>query len=206
MYSKEQDEKPTNLTTACVTPNHTKARELEKEVLKQLALGHSEAMNYLFDNYYQMLCARAYNYIKEYDKAEDLVQDVLLNIWKKRTSLNIEVSLKAYLYRCVTNRALNYIRDNKSRYVELDAHFEDQSHSVEEAMYYNETEERVFYYINALSPKCKEVFLLSRMENMKYKEIAVALDISAKTVEHHIARALAFLRENLSDVRELAYC
>lgn len=193
-------------TSTNTTLFNTQLAENEIELLRQLALGHSTAMDYLFDTYYEMLCNRALNYVKDSVKAEDIVQDVLLNIWKKREQLNVQISLKAYLLRCVTNRSLNHLRDNKGYMVELKETIVDNSCGIEEVIYYNETESIIVKCIERLSPRCRQVFVMNRIDQMKYKEIAAELDVSVKTVEHHIAKALAYLRKQLGGMREMAYC
>ncbi len=203
---KNQNQTSFHRTSTNTTLFNTQLAENEIEVLRQLALGHSTAMDYLFDTYYEMLCNRALSYVKDSVKAEDIVQDVLLNIWKKREQLNVQISLKAYLLRCVTNRSLNHLRDNKRYMVELEETIEDNSCGIEEGMYYNETESIIFKYIDRLSPRCRQVFIMNRIDQMKYKEIAAELDVSVKTVEHHIAKALAYLRKQLGGMREMAYC
>ena len=200
-YQTSYQLKPTNTSLF-----NTQLTENEIEVLRQLALGHSSAMDYLFDTYYEGLCNKALRYVKDSVKAEDIVQDIFLNIWKKRENLSIQISLKAYLSRCVTNRSLNHLRDNRKYMVELEETLVDNSFGVEEDIYYKETEKIISKCINRLSPRCRQVFIMNRIEQMKYKEIASELDVSVKTVEHHIAKALAYLRTQFGGMREMAYC
>ncbi len=124
-------------------------------------------MDYLFDTYYEVLCNKALRYAKDYVKAEDTVQDIFRNIWKKRGNLNMQISLKAYLSRCVTNRSLNHIRDNRKYMVELEETLVDNSCGVEEDTYYEETEKIIYKLINRLSPRCCQVFIMNRIEQMK---------------------------------------
>lgn len=178
----------------------------ETEVLKQLKLGQHEAMDYLFDNYYNMMCNKALSYVKNSNRAEDIVQDVLLNIWKKRTEINIHSTFKGYLLKSVTNRALNYVRDKKRPTSELTDQIMDKSLSIEEEMYYSETEQMILEYIDTLPPRCRQIFIMNRIDQMKYKEISHELGISIKTVEHHVAKALRFMREQLAGFKQLSYC
>lgn len=178
----------------------------EKEILKQLKLGQHEAMDYLFDSYYNMMCNKALSYVKNSNRAEDIVQDVFLNVWKKRTEINIHSTFKGYLLKSVTNRALNYIRDKKTPTAELTDQIMDHSLSIEEEIYYSETEQMILEYIDKLPPRCRQIFIMNRIDQMKYKEISKELGISIKTVEHHIAKALHFMREKLAGLKQLSYC
>ncbi len=166
----------------------------QKEMLHLLKIGDSKAIDYLFSEYYEMLCNRVYQIIKDREYAEDIVQDIFMNIWKKREQLEIKISIKAYLMRSAMNRSLNFIRDNKVRFQEIEIDVEDNTTSIQLTLEKNDFERKIQAYIDMLPPKCKTVFILNRFDQMKYKEIAEMLDISVKTVENHIAKALAFLR------------
>lgn len=166
----------------------------EQEMLQQLKVGNSKALDYLFSEYYDLLCQRVSHIIKDREYAEDIVQEIFMNIWKKRETLEIKISLKAYLLRSAMNRSLNYIRDNKVKFQEIEFDLEDSSLSIQLTLEKNDFEARINAYIDMLPPKCKAVFVLNRFDQMKYKEIAEMLNISVKTVENHIAKALAFLR------------
>ena len=77
----------------------------------------------------------------------------------------------------------------------------DVSAGVEEKIYYNETEQIIMNEVNKLSPRCRQIFIMNRLDQMKYKEIAAELEISVKTVEHHIAKGLHILRNSLAGLR-----
>ena len=125
----------------------------------------------------------------------------MLTIWKKRTQIKIESSLKAYLYTSVTNRSLNHLRDKRNQVEEIEDKYLDVSADVEQKMYYNETEQIIMNEVNKLSPRCRQIFIMNRIDQMKYKEIAAELEISVKTVEHHIAKGLHILRDSLAGLR-----
>ena len=82
----------------------------------------------------------------------------------------------------------------------------DLSSNIEGQIYYKETEKKIMEQINALSPRCRQIFIMNRFDKKKYKEVAAELEISIKTVEHHIAKALHYLRNNLTDLRQLSAC
>ncbi len=161
-------------------------------------------MDFMFDNYYNALCNHALRMVNDDSASEDIVQEVMLTIWKKREQIKIESSLKAYLYRCVTNRSLNYLRDKRNQVEEIEDKYMDVSADIEEKIYFSETQEMIMEHVNKLSPRCRQVFIMNRLGQMKYKEIAAELEISVKTVEHHIAKGLHILRESLGGLRMAA--
>jgi RNA polymerase sigma-70 factor (ECF subfamily) len=196
---------PTSSSSTTFYPALKADASQEEEILRQLKLGQAKAIDYLFDQYYNLMCNKALSYVKNTNRAEDIVQDVFLNIWRKRSEINIHSTFKGYLLKCVTHRALNYIRDSKSHCAELDDQIMDNSLGIEDEMYYNDTEQIIMHYIDTLSPRCRQIFIMNRIDQMKYKEISNELGISIKTVEHHIAKALHFMRERLSDLKQLSY-
>ena len=187
------------LTTPIIASTSTK--QIENNMIVRLTAGDHDAMDYLFDNYYNSLCNHAHRLVKDATAAEDVVQEVMMTIWKKRTQIKIESSLKAYLYRSVTNRSLNHLRDKRNQVVEIEDKYLDVSADVEEKIYYNETQQIIMNEVNKLSPRCRQIFIMNRIDQMKYKEIAAELEISVKTVEHHIAKGLHILRESLAGLR-----
>jgi len=191
----------TTLKPTAPTITSTSTKEVETDIIARLAASEHDAMEYLFDNYYNSLCNHALRFVKDASVAEDVVQEVMLTIWKKRAQIKIESSLKAYLFRSVTNRSLNHLRDRRNRVEEIEDKYMDVSADVEEKIYYNETEQIIMEHVNRLSPRCRQIFIMNRLDQMKYKEIAAELEISVKTVEHHIAKGLHILRESLAGLR-----
>ncbi|MEN8249352.1 MAG: RNA polymerase sigma-70 factor [Bacteroidota bacterium] len=153
----------------------------------------------MFDTYYSPLCIYVKKLAGDIPAVEDIVQDVLINIWIKRDELNINRSLKNYLYKSVHNGFLQHIRKEKIEFTELDKL--KYSILIEKNLTEDEPEDNsvkikeINSAIEKLPPKCKKAFKLSRFENLKYKEIAANMNISQKTVEIHISKALAILRK-----------
>lgn len=140
------------------------------------------------------------SYVRSEKESENIVQDCFLAIWEKRESLIFDEHLKSYLYTTVKNKSLNYLTKKK---IFVD---ETQGHGLEvtgnmpspvQKLTQKETEKIVFHAIDSLPPKCKRIFLLSRQEEMSYKEIAELLEINIKTVENQIANALKIIREKM---------
>ncbi|MDY8137743.1 RNA polymerase sigma-70 factor [Aquimarina sp. 2201CG5-10] len=176
-------------------------QQIEKPLIDGLIDGNRNSYKILFDKYYSWLCNYIYKLSGDASLSEDLVQNVFLKLWEKKTSLRITTSLKSYLFRSCHNEFLMYLRQQKREYDALD---ELKWQSLFEL--YSEKEEdkteadwiRLEKAIEQLPKKCKEVFKLSRLEQKKHKEIAEILGISTKTVEVHISKALRFLKANIS--------
>lgn len=156
----------------------------------------------LFKELYTTLCHFAYVFTNDYDSAQEIAQDVFINLWQKRETIDPKRSIKSYLFTSAKNRSLNYIRDNKkfrSQYLDVDLELEIP---VEDKDIFSEKEkkDRIDRALDKLPQKCREVFELSRFEEMKYKDIAEKLNISIKTVEVHMSKALKILREELRDL------
>lgn len=171
--------------------NNIAYHSLDKQLFEQL-----------FREYFSPLCNFALGYVNDLDSSKEIVQEVFFNLWNKKDSINSDKSIKAYLFTSVRNRCLNYIRDNKKfRSYILDVEIEDTDLVFENnAMTQMEAQLKIQGAINKLPEKCKQVFELSRFEELKYKEIAEKLGISIKTVEVQISKALKILREELKDL------
>ena len=156
----------------------------------------------LFKELYSTLSHFAYGFTKDFDSAQEIAQDVFINLWQKRETIDPKKSIKSYLFTSTKNRCLNYIRDNKkfrSQYLDVELELEIP---VEDKDIFSENEriDRINQAFDKLPEKCREVFELSRFEEMKYKDIAEKLNISIKTVEVHMSKALKILREELKEL------
>lgn len=156
----------------------------------------------LFKAHFAPLCNYAVQYVQDADSAKDIAQKVFINLWESRDSIDPQKSVQSYLYTSVRNRCLNYIRDHKkyrSQVLDLEIDNIEIAFEEDDPQEYSDLEAKVAQALQALPEKCRQVFELSRFKEMKYKEIALELDISEKTVEAHMSRALKTLREVLKD-------
>lgn len=163
----------------------------------------------LFFNYHGRLVLFANKFIGDMQVSRDLVQDAFFTLWEKADKLNIKQSPKAYLYQAVKNSCLNYTRhlsikqlaetEIKDKISELEKQVYKNSDSPYFSLIEQELEEKINEIIESMPDKCREVFKLSRFENLKNREIAEKLDISVKAVEKHISKALIILRRDLAD-------
>ena len=172
------------------------------QLLNTLRGGDITAFEMIFKTYYQPLCNYAYSFVQDRDEAEEIVQSTFLSVWEKRENLAIHTGVKPYLYAMVRNAALNVIKHEKIKQqhaaVEL-AVAEKSAESVTRTVMASELEERIFKALNKLPEQCRLVFKLSRYEELKYAEIADQLNISVKTVENQMGKALKIMREQLKD-------
>lgn len=174
----------------------------EQEIIGAIREGNERIFEETFRKYYQSLCNYANSILKETDEAEEVVQNLFLSIWEKRSDLEISISLKSYLYRAVHNHCLNRIKHLKVReeYQQYAVNFYDASYeSVGQTVIKNELETKIEEAIRKLPEQCRLIFRMSRFEELKYHEIAEQLELSPKTVENQIGKALKILRVELAE-------
>lgn len=168
-----------------------------------------KAFELLFKSHYTELSFFANKFVNDLQVSEEIVSDTFTSLWEQREQLEIKTSTRAYLYRTVQNRCLNYLKHKKieSEYVNYLA----KNNMLSEVPAANrnpyiekELQELVFKAIEDLPDKCREVFKMSRFEQLKNKEIAEHLNISPKTVERHMTIALEKMRHCLKHLFILA--
>ncbi len=163
-----------------------------------------QAFELLFRKYYARLCGFANKFLCNSEESEEIVQEVFLNVWCKRGQLNVNADISAYLFRSVQNLSLNLIEHKKianSYYAVIARVYENSSDdwSVDSQVQYAELQEKIEGAIATLPAECRRIFQMSRMEGLKYAEIAIQLGISIKTVETQMSRALSKLKTELKD-------
>ena len=164
-----------------------------------------QAFEMVFKSHFKALHAYALAIVKDSAEAEEVVQTVFLKLWEKRENLKISTSLKAYLYKAVYHGSINHLKHEKVRmkHSEQQLYINQQEAASESMAFREEREEelreRFKRALNLLPEKCRMVFYLSRFEELKYQEIAQRLDISVKTVEAHMGKALKTLRTQLAE-------
>ncbi len=153
-----------------------------------------QAYNELFLHFYNSLHQFAFSFLKSRQLAEEVVSDVFVKIWEKRTSLENVTNLKLYLFTSTRNTALNYLKKQSIlHHISVDEYLVELNSVVlnpEELMITTEMIHKIQKAIQKLPPKCKMIFKLTREEGLKYKEVAILLNISVKTVENQMAIAL----------------
>jgi RNA polymerase sigma-70 factor (ECF subfamily) len=172
----------------------------DKELLERVRAGDRSAFDTIFRAYYAPLVRLAERLLRERAVAEEVVQDVMLELWRRRETFSLEDSLRVYLFRAARNRALNHIRHLK---VERRGEPFVVAHSsstprADSALAEEELQSAVTRALDSLPTPTREVFEMSRVGGLRYTEIAESLGISVKTVEARMGRALRTLREQLA--------
>ena len=171
---------------------------LENELVKALSKGEIKAFNDLFQIYGNRIFRFAVGYLKSEHDAEELVQDVFMKIWEKRSELKENLSFKSYIFTI----AFNIIRKHfvkkalTAKYFEQQV-IEDADLSTIQNIDFQSTKKAIDHLVNQLPARRKEVFIKSRFEGLTTKEIADELGTSPKTVENQLGEALRFIREYL---------
>ena len=169
----------------------------EQKLIKRLRKGKAKAYKYLFSEYYDWLCNYVFNLCNDRSLAEDIVQDALVGLWEKRKIITITTSLKNYLFKTCHNQFLQHVRNQKIKSDTLDKiRWDVISEATLENNLYDFRMEKLNRLIDRLPPRCKEIFIQSKLEKKKYQEIALDMGISVKTVENQMSKALHFLRAN----------
>ncbi len=171
----------------------------DNELLQSLATAGEDAVAQIFRRYYASICKAVYRIIPDPETAEDLAQDVFFELWRRRNTLQIGTSLPAYLRRAAVNKALNYLRDQKISWTDETTIPEstDPQAGAQSQLEAHELQTLIDGYVEQLPEKCRLVFVLSRYEHLSHTEIAEQLNISVKTVENQITKALRFLKQAL---------
>lgn len=168
-------------------------------LLNLIKEGDKLAFRHLFETYFTPMCRFMHVYISNTSIVEELALDIFVYVWENRKTLQIQLSFKAYLFQAARNKCLNVLRQKKNT-VSLDDVMDGEAidigiTSLEDEELYRLIHEAVF----ALPDKCREVFHLSRNENLSNKEIAEKLGISVKTVEAQITKALKRIKDFLGE-------
>ena len=173
----------------------------DRELLERIRRGDEGAFDAIFREHYPPLVGLAEGMLRSRAVAEEIVQDVMLELWRRRETLAVEESLRAYLFRATRNRALNHLRHSRvERRGEPHVVGETTTHrpTAPAALVEEEIDVALRTAIGDLPDRCREVFELSRVHGLRYAEIAGALGMSVKTVEAQMGKALRILRERLA--------
>jgi RNA polymerase sigma-70 factor (ECF subfamily) len=164
----------------------------------------AEDFGKFYTEYYSMLCMIAYEYTRNKMQAEEMVEDTFLALWEKRKSLQINTSIKNYLIKSTQNTCLQHIRKKKLMTQSFDEGFENKHISWGSdyplgQLFEKELLSLIDKATGKLPLQCRKIFLLSRVEEMSYSQIAETLHISENTVKTQIKIALSRLRDALKD-------
>lgn len=177
----------------------------DQEMILLLQNNDEVAVWKIFDTYWEPLFLVAFNIVKDRFLAEDIVQETIITVWDKRTELTIQHSLKAYLFASVRYASYKEWKRVLSRQgSSLDEVELANGDSPFESLAYRDLTSQINQVVNNLPIRCKEVYLLSREDQLSHKEIAERMNISTKTVENQLTKALRILRLSLDNVHIVA--
>jgi RNA polymerase sigma-70 factor (family 1) len=174
----------------------------EKFLVERLKSGDPDAFSFIFSTYFRDMVFFAYSFTHELNTAEDIVQDTFVNLWEDREKLNVLVSLRSFLLKTIQNKCIDWHRhkkvlNNHSTFIIDNSPLYD--YDTDNYVLRSELENIIENAVVTLPENIKEAFEMNRYEGLKYQEIAVRLNVSVRTVEVRISKALDLLRKKLID-------
>ena len=179
-------------------------KQTDNDLWKLIKQDDQKAFRALFDRFWSKVFTTAFKYLKDKDTCAEIVNDLFLNIWNKRNQLEIE-SFQAYLTSSARYHVYKKLKSLKASPLELIENYDllvdrpESSNPIDDKIKYQELESRIDTYLTDLPKRCREIFIMSRKENLSNDEIAEKLNISKRTVENQLTHALKHLRNALKD-------
>ncbi len=182
--------------------------QVDREIVKGLKEGDQRAYGMLIRLYFQSLTLYAKSILNDFEQSKDIVQETFMKLWNNREGIQVNVSLKSYLYRTVHNACIDHLRKLRSAGNLNAVSYDDmqfriqvfeikEEHSFFDILFSEEYEEVLQKEIDQLPDQCKEIFLLCRYEQLTYAEIAKKLSVSVSTVKTQMSRAIQRLGSEL---------
>lgn len=174
----------------------------EKHLLINLQQGDKKSFSYIFSKYYKDLVHFAFTFSKDTDTAEEIVQDVFVKFWDNRHFIHVSSSVKSYLLKATQNKCLDWLRHQKIKeeYLKIAPYITPLSeNNTDNYLLLSELQSNLDKALNSLPEEIAEAFRLSRFVDLKYSQIARKQNVSVRTVEVRISRALQLLRDALKD-------
>jgi len=174
----------------------------DEQLMQEIKAGNMIAFDVLYKKYSRRLYKFSFSIIKSQEETENLIQDVFLCLWENRHKVEKDSSIKSYVFTIAYNSAISIIRKKarESKFIEyLKTIQEINEEPVNVKLEYDELKYKLDDIIQTLPPRQKEVYLLHRVEGLKYSEIAERLSISENTIENHMSRALKTIREKIGN-------
>jgi RNA polymerase sigma-70 factor (ECF subfamily) len=181
--------------------------------IEEIRRGDKKAFERVYHEFFDVLFYLSRQYLEKEQLAEEVVQDTFMKLWEVRESLPDETNIKNFLYTITKNNCLNLLRNEKivlkhqqnTRYLEMKMNYEALDSLGDQVIEYDELQNKIQSAISNLPEDIRKVFIMNRFEDLKYKEIAEQLNISTKTVEARISKALKILRKELKDYLYIIY-
>jgi RNA polymerase sigma-70 factor (ECF subfamily) len=175
----------------------------EHQWVEKLRQGKEQGFEEIYKYYWAKLYSVAYNYTRNREVAQEIVQELFVSLWLKRSTLPDDLNLKSYLFKAIRNKIYDFcdkqtVRDEYARYMALNQDF--SANTTEQQLDFEELNLILNQQIDILPEKTRQVFILSRVNGYSIPEIAVELQLSVKTVEYHLSKALKYLRFQLTEL------
>jgi RNA polymerase sigma-70 factor (ECF subfamily) len=188
--------------------------QVDKEIIKGMMSGDQRAYGILIRLYFQPLTIYAKGILIDFDQSKDIVQEVFIKIWKTAQTIDVNTSLKAYLYKAVHNACIDYLRKEKSRSALKSISYDDlqfrlkvfdikEDNNLFDNLFSDELELQLKLAIEQLPAQCREIFILNRYEQLSYQDISEKLSISLSTVKTQMGRAMQKLMESMKKYLQL---
>lgn len=178
-------------------------------ITKLLKEKDQQAFELVFKKYYGPLFVYAKEYVVDADVAHEMAQDTFLKLWEIKDTLANDTNIQSLLYKITRNNCLNFLKHLKvqkkyqkytvARQMEISLNYTALVNESADKLIVEELKEKINTAINSMPPKCKLIFKMSRIEEKRYKEIADELNLSVKTIENQILKALKIMRKHLAD-------
>lgn len=196
-----------SLAASAITQGASMELEQERELVSRIRSGDAAAFERLYEEYASGLLGFACTQVRSSEIAEELVQELFLNLWKYREKWGLTRSLKAYLFGALRNRISSYRRTTAARHelqqrtadAEADLAALPSAARADDLVHEAELREAIERAVAALPRRCRETFVLVRQQHLSYADAAEVMGISVKAVEMNIVRAFAALRRELAD-------
>jgi len=174
-------------------------REFEQITIKALREGSVEAFDLCFRRFYAPLISFARSKTSDKDIAEEIVQNVFAELWERRETIPLKTEIKQYLFSVVKNDCYDFARHQKVEQKYLDYLITHQEESFEffDTLVDEDFSKLINEVYNSLPEQCRNIFYMSRLEELSYKDISEKLGISVKTVENQVGKALKLVRQYL---------
>lgn len=175
----------------------------DQSLVESIKNSNEGVFELVFNFYYSGLVVFAHQIIKDTTISEDIVQSVFMKLWETRETIDIR-SFRSYFIQCVKNRCIDHLRSQQVKN-KFDNRVPESDHLVMDEDLWTKTElsDLIEQSVESLPPRCREIFRMSRYESLKIAEIADQLNISKRTVETQISKALKILRVKLIDYLSL---
>ena len=174
----------------------------DAELARKINSGKKEAYKELFDRYAPRIYQFSLSYLKNSADAEELVQDVFLKIWEKRETLDQSKNIKAFIFKVAINTIYDFIRHKNIESAFNDfasVNFESSANSTWQTVIFDEMQENLQKLVAQLPEQQQKIFKMNKEDGLTSDEIAEQLNLSKRTVENHLYRAVSFLKDHFKN-------